>query len=324
MRYVYAVYQERSFSKAAKKLFITQPALSAMVKKAEADIGCEIFDRSKVPLTVTKEGQYYIHSAERILLAKENILRYYADLGALEAGHLAVGGSSYFCAYVLSDAINRFKKAYPKIQIDLLEDNLAELKAGLASGSLDLIIETALSDKDETLTLYFLGFEDIVLCVPAVFAENEELKSYAMSPNDIGAKKYQSADVAPVPLSKLKTVPFILLKKGNDMYDRGRSICQNAGFTPQCNIYLDQMLTSLLISERGMGAVFMRTSIFQYYLPPADRMVYYKIGDPLARRPVYMASRKGRYLSKAAEEFLRIMGCFLPPEDKPKSGGEPL
>ena len=62
MKYVYAVYQEKSFSKAARKMFVSQPALSNMVKKAEAEIGRPIFDRSTIPLTVTKEGMYYIRS----------------------------------------------------------------------------------------------------------------------------------------------------------------------------------------------------------------------------------------------------------------------
>lgn len=59
MKYVYEVYKEKSFSKAAKKLFISQPALSNMVRKAEKEMGAPIFDRSTIPLTVTKEGAYY-------------------------------------------------------------------------------------------------------------------------------------------------------------------------------------------------------------------------------------------------------------------------
>ena len=64
MKYVYEVYKEKSFSKAAKKLFISQPALSNMVRKAEKEMGAPIFDRSTIPLTVTKEGAYYIRTVE--------------------------------------------------------------------------------------------------------------------------------------------------------------------------------------------------------------------------------------------------------------------
>ena len=53
MHYIYTIYQERSFSKAAKKLFVSQPALSAVVKKAEKEVGEQIFDRSTLPFSVT-------------------------------------------------------------------------------------------------------------------------------------------------------------------------------------------------------------------------------------------------------------------------------
>ena len=58
MKYVYAVYQEKSFSKAARKLQVSQPALSKMVRKVEKDIGVIIFDRSTIPVTVTREGAF--------------------------------------------------------------------------------------------------------------------------------------------------------------------------------------------------------------------------------------------------------------------------
>ena len=77
MKYVYAVYQERSFSKAAKKLYISQPALSNMVRKAEKKIGAAIFDRSTIPLTVTKEGAHYIKAIEEIMFIQRNMKAYF-------------------------------------------------------------------------------------------------------------------------------------------------------------------------------------------------------------------------------------------------------
>lgn len=121
MKYVYAVYQERSFSKAAKKLFISQPALSNMVKKAEKEIGAPLFDRSTIPLTVTKEGAYYIKSIEEILFIQRNIKSYFEDLGSLKTGTLSLGGSSFFCSFVFPDLIGRFREKYPDVKIDLLE-----------------------------------------------------------------------------------------------------------------------------------------------------------------------------------------------------------
>ena len=80
MKYVYAVYQEKSFSKAARKLQVSQPALSKMVRKVEKDIGVIIFDRSTIPVTVTREGAFYIKSIEDIMFIQRNLKSYFMDL----------------------------------------------------------------------------------------------------------------------------------------------------------------------------------------------------------------------------------------------------
>lgn len=77
MRYVYAVYQEKSFTQAAKKMFISQPALSKMVKLAETEVGVPLFDRSTVPLTLTREGKVYIDYARKILHLEQDIRTYF-------------------------------------------------------------------------------------------------------------------------------------------------------------------------------------------------------------------------------------------------------
>ena len=67
MEYVYTVYEEKSFSRAAKKLFMTQPALSAAVKKVESTLGLPIFDRSHSPLRLTDAGQAYIDAVQKLM-----------------------------------------------------------------------------------------------------------------------------------------------------------------------------------------------------------------------------------------------------------------
>ena len=67
MNYVYEVYKERSFSKAAANLYISQPSLSAAVKKVEEKIGAPIFDRSVSPIKLTECGRHYIKAVEEIM-----------------------------------------------------------------------------------------------------------------------------------------------------------------------------------------------------------------------------------------------------------------
>lgn len=66
-RYIYEVYKEKSFSRAAENLFISQPALSAIVKKAEEKLQVPIFDRSCKPIKLTEAGRLYIRSTERTM-----------------------------------------------------------------------------------------------------------------------------------------------------------------------------------------------------------------------------------------------------------------
>lgn len=65
-KYVYEVYKERSFTKAAQNLYISQPSLSARIKKIEEIIGEPLFDRSTTPLQLTEVGKVYIEAAEEI------------------------------------------------------------------------------------------------------------------------------------------------------------------------------------------------------------------------------------------------------------------
>ena len=77
MAYVYAVYLNKSFSKAAEELYISQPALSATIKKVEEKIGLPIFDRSSNPIQLTPAGEYYIESIENIMNMEKEMKAYF-------------------------------------------------------------------------------------------------------------------------------------------------------------------------------------------------------------------------------------------------------
>ena len=79
MEYVYEVYKEKSFSKAAKKLFISQPSLSATVKRVENRIGYPVFNRNTTPLTLTECGEHYIKAVEEILAIQTSFQNFIND-----------------------------------------------------------------------------------------------------------------------------------------------------------------------------------------------------------------------------------------------------
>ena len=74
MEYVYAVYREGSFQKAAEKLFVSQPSVSASVRRVEERVGSRLFDRSRKPLALTECGEAYIACTEKIFAMERDFM----------------------------------------------------------------------------------------------------------------------------------------------------------------------------------------------------------------------------------------------------------
>lgn len=115
MEYVYAVYREGSFQKAAEKLFVSQPSVSASVRRAEERVGSRLFDRSRKPLALTECGEAYIACTEKIFAMERDFTEYVNDWVGLRRGRLAVGGSSLFSSLLLPPMMASFRERYPGI-----------------------------------------------------------------------------------------------------------------------------------------------------------------------------------------------------------------
>ena len=140
-KYVYEVYKEKSFSKAAQNLYISQPSLSARIKKIEQRLGSPLFDRSTTPIRLTEVGEAYIKAAEEISQIEQQMENYINNLNTLRSGHLSMGGSNLFAAYVLTPMITRFKQTYPEVTIKLTEGNTDQLELLLSNNTLDFVID---------------------------------------------------------------------------------------------------------------------------------------------------------------------------------------
>lgn len=316
MKYVYEVYCERSFTKAAKKLLISQPALSSKIKQAEQELGAAIFDRSMMPLGLTKEGEFYINEAKQILQIEQNVRTYFDDIKHLYAGSLSLGGSTFFCSYVLPNMITRFKSLYPNVSISILEGNLKELRGGLNSGDVDLIIETAVHEGDPEFDTFFYKNESILFAVPKSNSINRRLTEYQWNDRvDFSKPNPFPTDVPPVPLNEFRDASFIMLKEGNDLGGRGARLCEQAGFTPKTIMKTDQLQTAAHIAEQGLGVTFIRADLLRYDPHILDMLCIYALPGPIAQRKIFFATKKGKYLTSAMRTFLRMAGVELPEGD---------
>ena len=137
MEYVYQVYKDKSFSKAAANLFISQPSLSANVKRVEKKVGFPIFDRSTKPLSLTECGKEYIRCVEEILGSAQKGFSAVCTMTGTSWPQelLTLGGSNLFSSWILPPLISAFAPRYPKhIEINLIEESTAQLAELLQKG----------------------------------------------------------------------------------------------------------------------------------------------------------------------------------------------
>ncbi len=308
--YVYAVYKEKSFTKAAEKLFISQPSLSAAIKKTESKVGAPIFNRgSKV--TLTEIGKEYIAAAERIMGVQDEFVNRINDIYNLEMGQIAVGGTNYLSSYVLPQIINRFSSLYPKVNVTLVEANSRTLGEMMSSEKLDIVVDSF----DETLDGYIgypLTNERLLLCVPAEYEINEQLHDFAISPDSIYDGDKSALSKPYVPIEMFKDENFILLKSGNDMYHRASDIFENAGITPKVSFSVDQLNISYFLAESGMGLCFATDTLFRFG-KFRNKVKLYNVGENHSSRTLYIAYKKSKYCTSAMKNFIEIAKEVISP-----------
>lgn len=304
MEYVYAVYKEKSFSKAAEKLFISQPSLSANVKREEQCVGYPIFDRSTKPLGLTEPGKKYIETVEKILSMQNEFSEYIDDLGDLKTGKLVLGGSSLYSSWVLPPLMGQFAKKYPQVQLELIEETTVNLRKMLQNGEIDFLLDNC-ELEDEIFERQLYRKEYLVLAVPKHFKINDGLEEFQISVESIRELSFLSELVPSVDLSLFAREPFILLKPENDTRIRAMELCKQCEFTPNVVFELDQQMTSYNITCSGMGISFISNTLISK-VPESSDVVYYKLGDKLSCRNLYFYWKRNSYFSRVMQEFLRL------------------
>lgn len=304
-RYVYEVYRERSFSRAAQKLYISQPSLSAMVKRAETRIGGQIFDRSLNPVGLTQLGWAYIRATEQMMEIEDSFRRFISDAGECLTGSLAIGGTTLFTSYILPPLLSVFSARYPGVDIQVHETHTVALLRELGDGELDLIADNAALNADLYAREAFCE-DRLLLMAPANRAVHAGVAAYRMSAEDVRAGRHLSADKPPVPLEWFREEPFLLLKEGNDTRSRADRLCAAAHFHPKTRLLLDQQITSYNLACYGMGAAFVGDTLVRSVPPMAD-VWFYNLDSALASREVSFFYRKSRVLNSAVREFMRTV-----------------
>lgn len=305
MDQVYTVYREGSFTKAAKRLCISQPALSATVKKAEEALGYPIFDRSSKAITLTDVGRQYIDAAEQILLIRENLQNRIDDLENLHRGSFILGGTTLIISNVLPQVLKDFGKTYPELEVKIQVEPSTVLWDKMDHGQVDIAIDNALS-KDPEHEYIPLFREHILIGIPADNPINEKLKPYALDPALLEQPDCDYKSLPQLNVELLAEEDFILLKPGNKMRQIAHNIFVEQGISPRIRFEFDRLTTSISFADSGFGICFLTDTILRYD-GPCRNLVLYQPQTRHADRNLYIMYKKNKYLSTATRTFIEFL-----------------
>ena len=301
--YVYTVYKEQSFTRAAEKLYISQPSLSAAIKKTEEEIGFPLFERGFSPVRPTQIGLKYIEAAEEILRIEKNFAAYLEDTQDLKQGELSIGGTNYISSFIIPRLVSRFSESYPKINITLLETNSTALEIQVRNETIDLIIDS-FEEANTIYESYPLMEEAIMLAVPESLEINHTLRDFQIRPSEIYNRSIEYTAVPALSIQTFGQEKFILLKPGNDMLYRAKRIFKKGQLAPDVAFSLDQLITSFNLTASAAGVSFVTDTLFKFHSYP-DNVYLYNIAESEGRT-LHIAHKRGKYCSKAMERFIQL------------------
>ena len=164
MQYVLTVLKEGSFTNAAKKLYVSQPSLSQIIKTAESNLGAPIFNRSTDPITLTPAGQLYVEAARQVTTISTNLVKQVEELSNEEFGKIRLGISVQRGMELLPELYPRFKKRFPHVEIELHEQGSATMEKSVLEGEVGIALLTTFP-KHADLYYDLIQEEELVLIV---------------------------------------------------------------------------------------------------------------------------------------------------------------
>ncbi len=133
-----AVAEEGSFTRAAERVFRTQPAVSQSVKKLEDAVGVPLFARDMPELTLTEAGQAMVDYARRMLKLRDDAIRQVGELHNLSCGHLTIAAYESAAVYLLPGPLRRYFRQFPQIKVGIYRSRLDEIPRQVMDRQVDV------------------------------------------------------------------------------------------------------------------------------------------------------------------------------------------
>lgn len=253
LRYFQAVAEELSFSKAARRLRIAQPALSRAVQEVEAELGCQLMDRDRRSVRLTPAGAALLQETGLLLDRLEESLRRVRRAASGEDGELRLGYIGPPTRPFLGRLLQEYRRRFPRVTVILEERTPERVWEMVSKGRLSVGLTRPVI-AHEALGLKSLTLREETLC--AVLPADHELASKTS-----------------LSWSKLAAEPIVLLarREGAGSHDTILAACQEAGFSPRIAHTPSLIGTILQYVEAGAGVGIVPESVLP--LDPGLRLI---------------------------------------------------
>lgn len=306
MEYVYCVYKERSFSKAAEKLHISQPSLSATIRKVEEEAGSPIFERKTRPVSLTPFGVAYIQGIEQVWEIEEALYGLVDDLRTLQRGEVAIGGSNLSIPYVIPRKLALFKQMYPHVTLRIVEATTGQAKNMLDGGDLDLLITNRPLDP-EAYQRVLCYREQLILAVPEAFSINRRFSAQRLAPEEVESVPLRSVpEERWVSLADFADLPYILLQGSNYLRLCTDMMFQECQIQPEPILEVESSAVAFNFARLGIGATIL-SNVLTAHVQEGAGLCFYRIRSAYSARDAFLCYRKGRFVTAAMRRIIELL-----------------
>lgn len=284
--------EEGHMTRASRRLNLTQPAVSAQLKRLEDEVG-QLFHRTPKGLVLTAAGELFRGYVEDALIRLTDGAEALARLAGLERGTLAIGGGATATTYLLPAVLGRFHERYPAVRIFVREQGSRGVVEAVLAGQLDLgVVTLPVDDKPQRLTVLPWLEDELRLIVPP---------GHRLA----GARAFRWADLegSPLVLFEARTAVRDLIDQHLDQHLAEASARVDIVMELRSIESIKQMVA------QGIGAAF----VSRFALAGDDEAGLRCADGPLSRQ-LAVVHRSDRRLGPAASAFLALMNDFAPAE----------
>lgn len=309
LEYFLVAAEELNFTKAARKLYISQQSLSNHIANLEKEFDVVLFNRTS-PLTLTYAGQALQSRARALLDMRDETYKEIADIKDFSTGQISIGVSHTRGRIILPEILPAYQARFPGIDLHLVEGNSSELASDLLHGNIDLMIDLLPFAAEHVETVPICQ-EEILLVVPDSVLE-------ASCPGQLEEIREKLSAASDIRL--LEHCPFILLKKGNRVRTIADEIFEDAQITPRIILETENIETVLALARKGMGITFYpKMFMFSESMSQAwshfagqSALNLYSLNYSRAHGTLGIGYHRDHYMSQATREFIEIAKERIP------------